>query len=65
MTSSKIRPPTGGRKSWRDVLPIHPALLDGISRLDAMEANGINLVDHCGKFDRTLGYPGFRVRPPT
>ncbi len=60
MTSSKIRPPTGGRKSWRDA-----ALLDGISRLDAMEANGINLVDHCGKFDRTLGYPGFRVRPPT
>ncbi len=37
-------------------------LLDGISRLDAMEANGVNLVDHCGKFDRTLGYPGFRVR---
>ena len=38
-------------------------LLDGISRLDALEANGINLVDHCGKFDRTLGLGGgFRVR---
>jgi hypothetical protein len=79
-------------KSWRDVLPIHPAcaaypqigageladlaadirvnelqvevvvfwdeagkewLLDGRSRLDALESNGINLIDKDGNFDRT------------
>ncbi len=31
-------------------------LLDGISRLDAIEANGIDLINERGEFDITLGF---------
>ena len=96
MTNKKVEPATGERKSWRDVLPVHPAaleyprisadelaelgadikarglqvdivlflkdtktfLLDGISHLDAIEANGVDLFDQDGKLDRTLGLGG-------